>query len=74
MVTNPVLTSPLFLGAVKFLMIVLGVIYAVYAVILLRQIQMMHTMVKTNVAGLMLFLGVGHLGLVLLLLLYFLTL
>ena len=72
-VTNPIFSHPLFLGFVKVSMVILGLIYLLYAVILLRQIQMMNETVKTSVAGTVFLMGVVHLGLAVLVLLYLLV-
>jgi len=71
--TNPLLSSPIFLGFIKFGLVILGLIYLVYAVILLRQIQMMNETVKTSVAGTVFLMGVVHLGLAILVVLYLLV-
>jgi hypothetical protein len=70
---NPLLSNPIFLGLIKFFMVVLGIIYLLYAVILLRQIQMMNETVKTSVAGTVFLMGVVHLGLAILVGLYLLV-
>ena len=70
---NLLLASPIFFYLIKLGMIVLGLIYLVYAVILLRQIQMMNETVKTSVAGTVFLMGVVHLGLAVLVWLYLLV-
>jgi hypothetical protein len=63
---------PIFLGLIKVGLLLLNVIYLVYAVILLRQIQMMNETVKTSVSRIVMIAGMIHLGLTLLVAFYLL--
>ncbi len=71
--SNLLFTNSIFFYLIKLGMIILGLIYLIYAVILLRHIQMMNETVKTSVAGTVFFMGVVHLGLAVLVWLYLLV-
>jgi len=63
----------LFLILFKILFIVGISFYVVYAIIMIRQIQLMNETVRTKMSGVLIFLGIIHLILALLLFGYLLT-
>ncbi|MCA9373031.1 hypothetical protein KC921_02950 [Candidatus Woesebacteria bacterium] len=66
--------SLLLTGFVKLLLIFGGILYALFALLVIRQIQLMRSTVQTSFSSIMILVGLAHFVLAVLVVLYFLTL
>lgn len=73
---NGILQQPdlLLLGFVKLLFVIGGLLYALFALLVIRQIQLMRTTIHTDYSILLMFIGLGHFILAVVFVLYYLAL
>lgn len=74
--SGSILNDPSFLvaGFVKLLLIFGGILYALFALLVIRQIQLMRSTIQTSFSGIMILVGLAHFILAILVVLYFLIL
>ncbi len=74
-ITDPSLvftTTDLFLLAIKLMLLVGGVIYFIFSVLIVRQVQLMRSTIMTSLSLPLIFIGIVHAFLALLALIYYL--
>lgn len=67
-------TLELLLGFVKFLLVAGGILYVLFAGLVIRQIQLMKATIESNFSNALLILSIANLVLAIVVLLYFLLL
>ena len=75
-ITDPSLiftTTNLFLGAIKLMLLVGGVLYFIFSILIVRQVQLMRTTIMTSLSLPLILIGIVHAGLALVALLYYLS-